>query len=204
LREFEQALKSQNARPQEEKDELQIAPDDQIGSWSFVNLNRRLSLISIGGTRCSTPFSQRGTPSTAGVPANGLSCSTEPEKYADQVANSLLSPTTPSPAQTPSALPRSNTSQVKLIWICAITILCGISGFWLISARVSNQAESDRAILAETFPTVTPEGGTNQSAPVPEVRRAELVISPQVRRGELVKPSTKRKPAKEEGRDGRQ
>jgi hypothetical protein len=90
-----------------------------------------------------------------------------------------------------SGLSESNTSQVKLIWIWASAILCGVSGFWLISPRASNQAESDRAILAETSPTMTPEEGTNQSAPVPEVRRAELVISPQVRRAELVKLPTK-------------
>ena len=158
----------------------------------FVNLNRGLSLISIVGKRCSTHLSKRGVRSTASILKKGLSCSTETEKYADQVANSVSSPTTSSPAQTPSALPGSNSSQVKLIWMCAIAILCGISGFWLISPRPSNQAESDRAILAETFPTMTPEEGTNQSAPVPEVRRAALVISPQVRRAELVKPLTKK------------
>ena len=90
-----------------------------------------------------------------------------------------------------SGLSESNTSQVKLIWILASAILCGLSGFWLISSRLDNQAESDRAILAEPSPTMTLEEGTNQSAPVPEVRRAELVISPQVRRAELVKLPTK-------------
>ena len=159
----------------------------------FVNLNRGLSLISIIGKRCNARLSKRGMRSTAGVSKKGLSCSIETEKYAEQVANSVSSPTTSSPTQTPSTLPGSNSRQVKLIWMWAIAILCGISSFfWLISPLPSNQAESDRAILAETFPTMTPEKGTNQSAPLPKVRRAELVISPQVRRAELVKPSTKK------------
>jgi hypothetical protein len=158
----------------------------------FVNLDRGLPLISIDGKRCSTHLSKRGMRAPAGIPRNGLSCSTETEKYADQIANPVSSQTTSSPAQTPSALPGSNSSRVKLIWIWASAILCVVSGFWLISPRPSNQAGSDRAILAETSPTMTPEEGTNQSPPVPEVRRAELVISPQVRRAELVKPPTKK------------
>jgi hypothetical protein len=102
------------------------------------------------------------------------------------------------PARTPSgSLSGWNISQVKLIWLGAIAILCGISGFWLmISSRPGNQVESDRAFLAETPPssasTMTPEEGTRQSLAVLEVRRAELVISPQVRRAELVKPTTKK------------
>jgi hypothetical protein len=158
----------------------------------FVNLDRGLPLISIDGKRCSIHLSKRGMRAPASIPKYGLSCSTETEKYADQIANPVSSPTTSSPAQTPCALPGSNTSRVKLIWIWASAILCGVSGFCLISSRPSNQAQSDRAILAETSPTMSPEEGTNQSPPVPEVRRAELVISPQVRRAELVKPPTKK------------
>jgi hypothetical protein len=157
-----------------------------------VNLDRGLPLIAIDGKRRSIHLSKRGMRATASIPKNGLSCSTETEKYADQIANPGSSPATSSPAQPPSRVSGSNTSQVKLIWILASAILCGVSGFWLISPRASNQAESDRAILAETSPTMTPEEGTNQSAPVPEVRRAELVISPQVRRAELVKLPTKK------------
>src|SRR4029077_10605043 len=58
------------------------------------------------------------------------------------------------PARTPSgSLSGLNISQVKLIWLGAIAILCGISGFWLmISSRPGNQVESDRALLAETPP----------------------------------------------------
>ena len=157
----------------------------------FVNLGRGLPLISIDVKRCSTHLSLRGMRAPASIPRNGLSCSTETEKYANQIANPVSPQTTSSPAQPPSGLSGSNTSQVKLIWILASAILCGLSGFWLISSRLGNQAKSDRAILAETSPTMTPEEGTNQSAPVPEVRRAEFAISPQVRRAELVKLPTK-------------
>ena len=157
----------------------------------FVNLDRWIPLISIDVKRCSTHLGKRGMRAPSSVPRNGLSCSTETEKYADQIANPVSPQTTSSPAQPPMGLSASNTSQVKLIWILASAILCGLSGFWLISSRMGNQAESDRAILAETSPTMTREAGTT-SAPVPEVRRAELVISPQVRRAELVKPPTKK------------
>ena len=158
----------------------------------FVNLDRWIPLISIDVKRCSTHLGKRGMRAPAGIPRNGLSCCTETEKYANQIANLVSPQTTSSPAQPPSGLSGSNTSQVKLIWILASAILCGLSGFWLISSRMGNQAESDRAILAQPSPTMTPEEGTNQSAPVPEVRRAELVLSPQIRRAELVKLPTKK------------
>jgi Protein of unknown function (DUF4236) len=158
----------------------------------FVNLDRGIPSISIDVKRCSTHLVKRGMRAPASIPGNGLSCSTETEKYANQIANPLSPQTTSSAAQPPPGLFGSNTSQVKLIWILACAILCGLSGFWLISSRLGNQAELDRAILAEPSPTMTPEEGTNQSASVQEVRRAELVISPQVRRAELVKLPTKK------------
>jgi hypothetical protein len=158
----------------------------------FVNLDRGIPLISIDVKRCSARLSKRGMRALASIFGNGLSCSTETEKYANQIADPVSPQASSSPAQPPSGLSGSNTSQVKLIWILACAILCGLSGFWLISSRLGNQAELDRAILAEPSPTMTPEEGTNQSAPVQEVRRAELVISPQVRRAELVKLPTKK------------
>ena len=164
----------------------------ELAPGLFVNLDGWIPLISIDVKRCSTHFGKRGMRAPAGIPRNGLSCCTETEKYANQIANPLSPQTSSSPAQPPMGLSASNTSQVKLIWILASAILCGLSGFWLVSSRMGNQAESDRAILAEPSPTMTPEEGTNQSAPVPEVRRAELVISPQVRRAELVKLPTKK------------
>ncbi len=90
----------------------------------FVNLDWGLPLISMDGKRCSTHLSKRGMRAPASIPRNGLSCSTETEKYADEIANPVSSQTTSSPAQTPSALPGSNTSQVKLIWIWASAIPC--------------------------------------------------------------------------------
>jgi hypothetical protein len=158
----------------------------------FVNLDRGIPSISIDVKRCSTHLIKRGMRAPASVPGNGLSCSTGTEKYADQIANPVSPQTTSSPAHPPAGLFGSNTSQVKLIWILACAILCGLSGFWLISSRLGNQAELDRAILAEPSPPLTPEEGTNPSAPVQEVRRAELVISPQVRRAELVKLPTQK------------
>jgi Protein of unknown function (DUF4236) len=159
----------------------------------FVNLDRGIPSISVDVKRCSTHLTKRGMRAPASVPRNGLSYSTGTEKYADQIANPVSPQTSSSPAHPPPGLSGSNTSQVKLIWILASAILSGLSGFWWISSRLGNQAELDRAILAEPPPTMTPEEGTNQSAPVQEVRRAELVISPQVRRAELVKLPTKKK-----------
>ena len=163
----------------------------ELAPGLFVNLDGWIPLISIDVKRCSTHLGKRGMRAPASIPRNGLSCCTETEKYANQIANPVSPQTSSSPAQPPMGLFASTTSQVKLIWILASAILCGLSGFWLVSSRMGNQAESDRAILAEPSPTMTLEEGTNQSAPVPEVRRAELVISPQVRRAELVKLPTK-------------
>jgi hypothetical protein len=167
----------------------------------FLNLDKGLPSISIDGKGCSPPIGKRSMRATTDIPGTGLSYSTETVKYAGQISPSLSSQTTHSPAQTPSALPGPNTSQIKLIWTWAIAILGGVSGFWLISSRPSNQVESDRAILAETrptsAPTMTPEEGTKQSRPVLEVRRAELVISPQVRRAELVTPTATKKTHRE-------
>jgi hypothetical protein len=154
----------------------------------FVNLDKGIRLISIDVKRCSTHLIKRGMRAPASILRNGPSCSTETEKYANQIAN----PVSPQTSSSPSGPSGSNSSQVKLIWILASAILCGLSGFWLISSRLGNQAELDRAILAEPSPTMTHEEGTNRSAPVQEVRRAELVISPQIRKAELVKLPTKK------------
>jgi hypothetical protein len=164
----------------------------KLAAGLFVNLGRGIPLISNAIKRCSTHLIERGVRAPASIPGNGLSCSTETKKYANQIANPVLPQTSSSLAQPPLGLSGSNTSQVKQIWILASAILCGLSGFWLISSRLGNQAELDRAILAEPSPTMTLEEGTNRSASVQEVRRAELVISPQVRRAELVKLPTKK------------
>jgi hypothetical protein len=125
----------------------------------FVKLDRGIPLISIDVKRCSTHLIKRGIPAPASILRNRPSCSTGTEKYADQLANPLSPQTTSSPAQPASGLFGSKTSQVKLIWILACAILCGLSGFWLISSRLGNRAESDQAILAEPPLTMTPEEG---------------------------------------------
>ncbi len=81
----------------------------------FVNLGRGIPLISIAVKRCSTHLIERGVRAPASIPGNGLSCSTETEKYANQIANPVSPRTSSSPAQPPSGLSGSNTSQVKLI-----------------------------------------------------------------------------------------
>jgi hypothetical protein len=169
-----------------------------------VNLVRGNLLFSIDVKRCRAHLIKRGMRAPASIRGNGLSCSTETEKYTNQIADPVSPQTSSSPAQPPSGLSGSNTSQVKTdldlgerdsLWIIGLLVDFFSSGQ---SGRIGS-GHSGRAAPNDDARRGNESIGTCSGS---ETSRIDDFTAGQKSR--ISEAANQEKPPREQGRHGRQ